>query len=258
MLDAFSISSTGLQAQQTHVETIANNLANVNTDGYKKSKVNFQNLVSTQLGLSSLGLINNMEQSTGIGATAGRVDQVFTLGDPKATDRSLDLFIQGNGFLEVVMPDGEYAYTRMGSLALNNNGVLTSVNGYSLSSSVQIPPEAQQVVIGSDGAVSVSLNGEDELVEVGQLELANFINPAGLSALGSGLYMPAEASGSPSYGRPGDSGFGELRQGFLESSNVNLVEELTSLMTAQRGYEMNARVVQAADDMLSIINTLRR
>lgn len=258
MLDAFSISATGLQSQQIHVETIANNLANVNTDGYKKSKVNFQDLVATQLGSSSLGLINNAQQSIGIGATAGQVDKVFTLGDPKATDRGLDVFIQGNGFLEVVMPDGEYAYTRVGSLALNNNGVLTNVDGYSLSSSVQVPSEAQQVVISADGGVSVSINGEEELIEVGQLELANFINPAGLVSIGSGMYTPADASGSASYGRPGEQGFGELRQGFLESSNVNLVEELTSLMTAQRGYEMNARVVQAADDMLSIINTLRR
>ncbi len=258
MLDAFSISSTGLQAQQTHVETIANNLANVNTDGYKKSKVNFQNLVSSQLGSTSLGLINNLEQSTGIGTTAGIVDQVFTLGDPKPTERELDIFIQGNGFLEVTTPDGEYAYTRIGSLSLDNNGVLTSVGGFALSSSIQIPPDAQQVLINSDGVVSISLNGENEAIEIGQVELANFINPAGLSPLGSGLYLPSEASGDVSYGRPGELGFGELRQGFLESSNVNLVEELTSLTIAQRGYQMNARVVQAADEMLSIINTLRR
>lgn len=258
MLDAFSISSTGLHAQQTHVENIANNLANVNTNGYKKSKVIFQDLVARQLGVSASDLIENTEQNTGIGAIAEKIEQIFTAGDPKATDRALDVFIQGNGFLEMVMPDGEYAYTRLGSLKLDENGLLTNVNGFALSASIQIPPDAEEVVISPEGTVFISVNGSEELIEIGEIELASFINPTGLTAIGSGLYQESETSGSAAYGRPGDNGFGELRQGFLESSNVDLVEELTSLMTAQRGYEMNARVIQAAYEMLSIINSLQR
>jgi flagellar basal-body rod protein FlgG len=259
MLDAFNISATGLQSQQTQVETIANNLSNVNTDGYKKSKVIFQDLVSKQLGVNGNGLINNnLVNSVGMGSSVGLINKIFTSGDPKATDRPLDIFIQGSGFLEVVMPNGEYGYTRAGNLSVDENGVLTNADGFSLSSLVQIPPDAQDVVIDSDGVVSVSVSGQEGLVNIGQLELSTFINESGLSALGGGIYMPSQKSGNPSYGRPGETGFGSLQQGFVEASNVNLVEELTSLMSAQRGYELNARVVQAADDMLSIINTLRR
>jgi flagellar basal-body rod protein FlgG len=258
MLDAFNISATGLQSQQTQVETIANNLSNVNTDGYKKSKVVFQDLVSKQLSLSATGLLTNNNQFSGIGSAVGSVNQIFTAGDPKPTDRALDVFIQGKGFLEVVLPDGRYAYTRLGNLNLNENGVITNTEGFSLSSLVQIPPDAQDVVIDSEGAVSVSISGETGLVRVGQIELSSFLNESGLSSLGGGLYLPTQESGDAAYGTPGDIGFGNLQQGFLESSNVNLVEEMTTLMAAQRGYELNARVIQAADDMLSIINTLRR
>lgn len=258
MLDAFNISATGLQSQQTQVETIANNLSNVNTDGYKKSKVIFQDIVSKQLSVNSNGLIDNAYKNSGIGSSAEIINKVFTSGDAKATDNPLDIFIQGNGFLEVVMPDGRYGYTRSGNLSVDENGILTNSDGFSLSSLVQIPSDAQQIVIGSEGTVSVSINGEAELVNIGQLELSTFLNEAGLASLGGGIYLPSSKSGSPSYGLPGETGFGTLQQGFIEGSNVNLVEELTSLMSAQRGYELNARVVQAADDMLSIINTLRR
>ena len=258
MLDAFNISATGLQSQQTQVETIANNLSNVNTDGYKKSKVIFQDIVSKQLGINANGLISQASNNVGIGSSANLINKIFTSGDPKATDRPLDIFIQGSGFLEVVMPDGQYGYTRVGNLNIDENGVLTNSDGFSLSSLVQIPPDAQDVVINSEGTVSVSVSGETGLVPVGQLELSTFLNESGLSSLGGGIYLPSSKSGDPSYGQPGEVGFGTLQQGFIESSNVNLVEELTSLMSAQRGYELNARVVQAADDMLSIINTLRR
>lgn len=259
MLDAFNISATGLQAQQTQVETIANNLANVNTDGYKKSKVIFQDLVSKQLGLDPAGLISESARSSlGIGAAVGNINKVFTAGDAKPTDRALDVFIQGSGFLELVMPDGRNAYSRVGNLNIDENGVLTNADGFSLSSLIQIPPTTQDVVIDSEGLVSVSVSGEEGLIEVGQLELSTFLNESGLSALGNGLYLPTQESGDPSYGRPGETGFGNVQQGFVEGSNVNLVEEMTTLMTAQRGYELNARVVQAADDMMSIINTLRR
>lgn len=258
MLDAFNISATGLQSQETQVETIANNLSNVNTDGYKKSKVIFQDIVSKQLNINSNGLINNQTSNVGIGSSAELISKIFTSGDAKATDRPLDVFIQGSGFLEVVMPDGNYGYTRAGNLSIDENGVLTNADGLSLSSLVQIPPDAQDIVIDSEGVVSVSVSGETGLVNVGQLELSTFINESGLSPLGAGIYAPSTRSGEPAYGLPGENGFGTLQQGFVEGSNVNLVEELTSLMSAQRGYELNARVVQAADDMLSIINTLRR
>lgn len=263
MLEAFHIAASGMHAQQLQVDVIANNLANVNTPAFKKSKVSFEDLMYRQL-LTPAGLLgqvstqNSAGNRLGSGTAVTSVTKIFSQGEAKGTGRMLDIAIQGSGFLELALPDGRSAYTRAGSLQTNTEGMLMNMDGYFLNPAVQVPPDAESVLIKSDGTFLVKLPGEDEPVEIGRIELANFLNPAGLTPVGDNLYVPSNASGDVFFGEPGEEGFGSLAQGFLEGANVDLVEELTSLVVAQRSYEMNAKVIQAADDMLSIVNNLRR
>jgi flagellar basal-body rod protein FlgG len=259
MLDAFYISASSLHAHQVHVDVIANNLANVNTTGFKKSKVQFEDLMYLELA-SAKGLLRNpdIDNGRGMGTATASIEKVFSQGEIKSTGRNLDIAIEGNGFLELLLPDGEYAYSRTGHLQIDREGLLVNSDGYALSPSIYIPADAQEVVISSDGEISVTLPGKADPVALGRIDLAGFINPGGLSPLGDNLYRPSQASGDAFYGAPGDEGFGALAQGFLEGSNVSLIEELTNMMLAQRGYEINAKVIQAADEMLGIVNNLRR
>jgi len=259
MLNAFHISASSMQAHQNHVDVIANNLANVNTPGFKKSKVEFKDLMYVELA-SAQGLPVNpdIDDAMGMGTGTAAIEKVFSQGETKATDRDLDMAIQGKGFFELLMPDGDYAYTRTGNLQIDRDGMLVNTDGYPLSPAIQVPIDAQNLLITPEGSVKVQLPGEAALVEIGQIELADFMNPSGLSPLGDNLYRPSSESGNAFYNDPGEGGLGSLQQGYLEGSNVNMIEELTNMMLAQRGYEMNAKVIQAADDMLGIINNLRR
>lgn len=259
MLEAFNIAATGMHSHQMNVDVIANNLANANTPGFKKSKVEFEDLMYRQAAAAS-GLLGSADimNPVGIGSAVSTIGKVFTLGDLKNTQQPLDIAIRGAGFIEVVLPDGNNAYTRTGSLRLDKDGMLVTADGYPVSSMIQIPSDAQNVQVQEDGTVLAQFAGEQKATELGTIELANVINPDGLTPMGDNLYVPSHASGDVYYGEPGQEGMGTLAQGFLEGSNVDLVEEMTNLVLAQRGYEINAKVLQAADDMLGIVNGLRR
>lgn len=259
MLDAFHISASSLQAHQVHVDVIANNLANANTTGFKKSKVQFEDLMYIELAAVNNRIANpDIQVGRGLGASTASIEKIFSQGETKSTDRDLDIAIQGKGFFELLLPGGEYAYSRTGHLQIDRDGLLVNADGYALSPSVYVPADAQAVIISSDGEVSAQIPDREKPVEIGRIDLAGFMNPGGLSPMGDNLYRPSHASGDAFYGAPGEEGFGALAQGFLEGSNVSMIEELTNLMLAQRGYELNAKVIQAADDMLGIVNNLRR
>lgn len=264
MFDALSIAATGMQAQQLNVDTIANNLANVNTTGYKKGRVSFSDLMvreTTRMteanGTVDNALLGNFLR-TGAGVGIASTAKLFDMGDLKKTDSAFDVAIQGDGFIEVSMPDGSRAYTRGGTLKVNRDGQLATQAGYALKPGINIPDNAQSLTLQSDGRVLVQVPGQSTPVEAGQLELVRFANPQGLVAQGEGLYRAVEASGEPINGKAGEDNMGTLAQGFLEGSNVKLVDEMVNLMVAQRAYEASAKVVQASDDMLGMINALRK
>jgi flagellar basal-body rod protein FlgG len=247
-----------MRAHQTQVDTIANNVANVNTTGFRRETVNFSSVMAAlQSGaVDPLGssLRENL-QSRGAGAIASL--QLSTqAGELKQTQAPLDVAIDGSGFFEVLLPDGTPAYTRAGALSLNAEGMLSGA-GLPLSARIAVPADASALRITPDGRVLANVAGRSD-VELGNIELASFANPGGLQSIGDNLYRPADASGEMQLGTPGESGNGTLRQGFLESSNVQLVDELVALMLAQRGFEMNSKIVQAADQMLGITNSLYR
>jgi flagellar basal-body rod protein FlgG len=259
MLDAFHIAASSMDAHQVHVNVIANNLANSNTTGFKKSKVEFEDLVYKQMNVAQ-GLLQTqrLENPMGMGTATASIEKIFSQGEIQGTDRDLDLAIQGDGFFEVLLPSGEHAYTRTGYFQINEDGLMVTSDNYPLSASIEVPADASGIEIGSDGVVSVALPDQDRSVEIGVIELANFMNPSGLNPLGENLYQPSDDSGNAYYGTAAEDEFGSIAQGFLEGSNVSMIEELTSLMLVQRGYEMNAKVIQASDEMLGIVNSLRR
>jgi flagellar basal-body rod protein FlgG len=259
MFDALAIGATGMQAHQAQVDAIANNLANVNTAGFKKSRASFSELVvSAALGARDAGGGVFAGSGVGAGVQLGAAARVFDAGELKKTDAPLDLAIVGDGFLEIAMPDGTRAYARGGSLKVNAEGQLATDAGMPLKPGIAIPDNAEAVTISATGGVQVRLPGQATPVDVGQIELARFANPQGLLAQGANVYRATEASGEPIGGRPGEDGMGTITQGALESSNVKLVEEMVNLMVAQRAYEASVKVVQASDEMLGMINGLRR
>ena len=259
MTDSLHIAATGMHAQQTQIDTIANNLANVNTIGYKKSRVDFQDLIYKSMNESN-NILGQDAQNTllGLGTAVVGSSKDFSVGDIKATQNPMDVAIDGPGFFEVVLPDGSYGYTRAGSLRVNNEGFLINTDGYVLNPMVQLPSDMESMLIGSDGVIKAKLVNQQDLVEVGKIELGKFVNSSGLKPVGANLYLPTEQSGDAIYAAPGEDGSGVIRQGFLEGSNVQLVEELTNLILAQRAYEINSKVVQASDELLGIVNNLRR
>ncbi len=264
MSDALYIGATGMQAQQLNVETIANNLANVNTTGFKKGRVSFSDLMVREAARmtqptsdSDMGVLTGSLRA-GAGVGIANLSKLFDMGDLKKTDSTFDVAIQGDGFLEVTMPDGSRAYTRGGTLKVNRDGQLTTQAGYPLKPGIAIPDNAQSLLIGSDGHVQVQIAGQAARIEAGQLELVRFASPQGLLAQGDNLYRSSEASGEAITGKAGEDGMGTLAQGFLEGSNVKMVEEMVNLMLAQRAYEASAKVVQASDDMMGMVNALRK
>ncbi|MES9938929.1 MAG: flagellar basal-body rod protein FlgG [Candidatus Thiodiazotropha sp. 6PLUC2] len=260
MIESLSIGASGMQAQQIQIDVIANNLANSNTMGFKKSRVDFEDLMYREMGITRSNLLgtSDIEHPVGVGVGIASTGKIFTTGEVKMTERTLDLAIQGEGFFEVALPDNSYAYTRNGALRIDQDGYLATADGYRLSGSIQVPNDTEDLAIQSNGSVLAQVADQDELVEIGNLDLVRFVNSGGLNPVGDNLYIPSENSGDGYYGIPGEEGFGSVKQGFLEASNVNLVEEMTQLVMAQRAYEINSKVVQASDELLSIVNNLRR
>jgi len=260
MLESLSIGATGMHAQQLQVDTIANNLANVNTTGFKKGRVHFAELLG-RAPLQDLRVAHDVlatAQASAAGVALVNASKVFEAGEMKRTDSPLDLAIQGEGFLELAMPDGTRAYSRGGTLKVNADGQLALQDGTPLKPGIQIPDNAESLQVLPSGRVQVLVRGQATPVDAGQLELVRFTNTPGLLAQGGGIYRATEASGEAIAGRAGEDGMGSLAPGFLEGSNVKLVEEMVGLMVAQRAYQASAKVVQAADEMLGMVNGLRR
>jgi len=259
MLRAFSTAATGMTAQQMMVDVIANNLANINTTGFKRSQINFQDLLYVQLQQSGTevasGTISPTGMEIGSGVRAASTIKVFTAGELQNTMRPLDIAIRGEGFLQVSMPDGSIRYTRDGALQINANGELVTTTGYPIEPAISVPTDAVAISIEKDGGVNVTDSSGAQSV-VGTLQLARFPNPAGLSSEGDNLLAETEASGPPTLGTPGENGFGTIQSGFLEKSNVQMVTELVNLITAQRAYEINSRAIRAGDDMLRTANNV--
>jgi len=259
---ALSIAASGMQAQQLNVDVISHNIANMNTTAYKRQRAEFQDMLYQNLERpgstsSASGAILPMGIQIGVGVRADAVGRITEQGGIVNTGNGYDLAINGRGFLQVALPSGQTAYTRAGNLAVNADGEIVTADGYALEPSITVPPEATAIQITRDGVVEVTLTGQSVPQQIGQFEIATFINPAGLEAIGDNLYLETPASGSPNVATPGSPGFGTLMQGFLELSNVNAVEEISALIVAQRAYEMNARVITAADEMLQSTTQLR-
>ncbi len=262
MLRALWSAASGMQAQQLHIDTIANNLANVNTTGFKRSRAEFQDLmyqtISAPGAPSSSSTRNASGIQLGLGTRPAAVKKIFSQGDFKKTDNPLDVVIQGQGFFKILLPDGTTAYTRDGSFTANRDGELVNANGYPLDPPITLPPDSLTINIGADGTVSVTQAGQAQVAEIGQVELANFVNPTGMMSIGGNLYQATDASGDAVDGTPGLDGLGTVAQGFLEISNVSIVNELVDMIAAQRAYELNARTVRAADEMMQKVNNLVR
>jgi len=254
MINSLSIAKTGLDAQQTQLDVIANNLANVSTSGFKKSRAVFEDLLYQtvrQPGAQSTQqtqLPTGMQIGTGVRPVA--TERIFTQGNMQQTGNQLDLAINGQGFFQVLLPDGTTAYTRDGSLHQDAQGQLVTSSGYALQPAITIPANALSVTIGTDGTVSVTQPGSVNTTQVGSIQLANFINAPGLESRGENLFVETASSGTPTTNTPGTNGMGAVRQGYVEASNVNVVEELVNMIATQRAYEINSKAVQTSDQML--------
>ncbi len=257
MMDSLYIAATGMHAEQAQLDTVSNNLANMNTTAFKRGTVTFDDLLYREVSSSStLDRASGVLQ-VGMGSGVASVHKDFSVGDLRGTDNPLDLAIRGMGFFEVDLGNGEYAFSRNGAMKIDADGYLATVSGERLSGNIQVPPDATDLYVDSAGLVSVRISGEEELLEIGQIELANFLNPTGLKAIGDNLYLATDESGVAMYSIPGEDGTGTLAQGFLEGSNVNMVEEMMTLVVTQRAYEVNSQVIRATDEMLRINNNLR-
>lgn len=258
MNQALWIAKTGLDAQQTKMSVISNNLANASTTGYKRSRAVFEDLLyqnqrqpgaqSSQDTLFPTGLM------IGTGVRTVATEKLFSQGNMSQTENPLDVAINGQGFYQVMMPDGTLAYTRAGELQIDNQGQVVNSSGYAVQPAVTIPQDALSITIAEDGTVSVTQPGSAASVQAGTIQLADFINPAGLQPVGNNLFLETSASGAPQTGNPGVNGMGVLVQGFVEQSNVNVVEELVSMIETQRAYEMNSRSISTSDQMLQFVN----
>jgi len=260
MIRSLWTGTTGMNAQQLNIDVIANNLANVSTTGFKKSKADFQDLLYQTMKVPGSQTSADTESPTGIlvglGVKPAAVTKIFTQGDLILTENELDIAIEGAGFLQVELPNGNTSYTRAGALKRDSNGQLTTSDGYPIIPSITIPDGARQITISETGVVSAIIGDDTESSELGNLELAGFTNNAGLSAQGKNLFEETSASGTPFIGTPGEDGFGTLLQTYLEGSNVNIVEELTNMISTQRAYEINSKTIQTSDEMMQTTNNL--
>jgi len=259
MFSSLWIAKTGLDAQQTRMAVTSNNLANVNTTGFKRSRAAFEDLMyqnERQPGAQS-SQATQVPAGTmvGTGVRVVGTEKLFSQGELVQTNNPLDIAVQGRGFMQVTMPDGTVAYTRDGSFHLNSDGQIVTNSGYPLEPALTVPANAQSVTIGSDGTVSVALPGQAAPAQIGTVQTADFINPAGLEPRGENLYVETASSGAPQTGTPGLNGLGTITQGSLESSNVNVVEELVNMIETQRAYEMNSKAISASDQMLQYMTS---
>lgn len=263
MIRALFTAATGMIGQQINIDTIANNLANVNTTSFKKSRVNFQDLLYATISPAGTETAAGATIPEGIqvghGVRPASIAKLFSQGNMIQTGNPLDLVIEGDGFFQIELPDGTTSYTRDGSFKIDQNGRIVTADGYPLSPAISLPADYQQINVGSDGVVSVLQPGNNATTNVGTLQLVRFVNPSGLDArLGRNLLLETAASGAPLAGPPGLNGIGTLEQGFLENSNVQVVEEILNLIIAQRAYEANSKVIQTSDEMLQLANNVRR
>ena len=261
MIPALYSASSGMQAQQLNLDTIANNLANVNTTGFKKTRVDFQDLLYQTFRAPGLqgtqGTIIPTGIQVGLGSRPIATQRIFSQGDFQQTENPLDFVIEGDGFFQVQRADGTTAYTRAGAFKKDGTGRIVTSDGSVLTPNIVIPSDAKNVTVGSDGTVSVTLTS-GQASTLGTIQLAQFVNPGGLLSIGRNLFVPTAASGAAVVGNPGTNGFGTLTQGFLELANVKVVDEMVNMITSQRAYEANSKAIQTADEMLSISNSLRR
>ena len=252
------VAKTGLDAQQTRLSVISNNLANVNTTGFKRDRAVFEDLLYQnvrQVGAQATQdttLPSGLSLGTGVRVVA--TEKTHTQGNIVQTDKSLDIAVQGRGFLQVLLPGGDLGYTRDGSLQVNANGEVVTAQGYQLQPSVSIPSNALSMTIGSDGIMSILVPGASGATQIGNIQLADFINPTGLQPIGENIYRESGSSGTPQVGTPGLNGIGTVIQGSLETSNVNVVEELVSMIETQRAYELNSKAISTSDQMLQFVN----
>lgn len=259
---ALSTAALGMSAQQQRVDNIANNLANVGTTGFKRSTIAFQDLFYQNVASSKRSGMNGRSSGPqlqmGHGSKPVATVRNFSQGSMQQTGGSLDVAINGDGFFQVEMADGRIAYTRDGNFSMGSNGQLVTQSGVPLADRIEIPENTVGIQISQNGVVSAKLSGEQGKIELGQIEMAKFVNPGGLEALGDNLFAKTETSGQPFFGTPGQDGFGKLQQGFLEKSNVDIVTEMVNLIEAQRAYETNSKMVQTAEDMMAMTNSIKR
>jgi flagellar basal-body rod protein FlgG len=261
MIKSLNTAATGMKAQQTNMDTIANNIANVSTNGFKKSRAEFEDLMyhtikepGAETGLNATAPTG---VQVGLGVKTSAVQKDFDQGSTKVTRNALDLEISGNGFFPIQLPNGQIAYTRDGAFKKGADGRLQDRNGNILQPEIVIPPNSTGIEISPNGQVAVTVDQSTVPQNLGQIQLVGFVNPAGLKAIGQNLFVPSNASGLPQQAVPGENGLGAIAQGQLETSNVNIVDEMVNMITAQRSYETNSKVIQASDQMLQAINALR-
>jgi len=262
MIRALYTAASGMNAQQQNIDNVAHNLANVNTAGFKKSRVEFEDLVYDQTkvpgaptsitGEAPIGL------ETGLGVRAVATARDFARGNLKSTNSPLDMAIEGDGFFQIQLPSGDIGYTRSGEFHLNGDGAIVTADGYQLEPQISIPANATSISISKDGIVSAAIPGQSAPQQVGTIQLASFQNPAGLRATGGNMFLSTTASGEPQVGAPGEDSRGNLAQGFVEDSNVSVVEEMVNMILGQRAYEANSKIIKAADEMLSQVNAIVR
>ena len=258
-MDSLWVAKTGLEAQQTRMSVVSQNLANVNTTGYKKSRALFEDLLYQNV-VQAGGLTSEQSQSPtglnlGTGVRVVATDREFSQGNINNTNKPLDVAIQGRGFFEILLPDGTLAYTRDGTFQLDLNGQVVTSSGYQLQPAITVPPAAQSLTIGVDGTISVVLPGSPDPLQIGTLQITDFLNPAGLQARGQNMYLETVSSGPPQASTPGLNGLGTLSQGAIETSNVNVVEELVNMIETQRAYEMNSKAIERTDEMLRYVTS---
>lgn len=266
MIRSLYIAATGMEAQNTNIEVISNNLANVNTTGFKRSKADFQDLMYQQLRAPGMATASGTSVPTGLqiglGVRPVAVSKLFIQGDFAQTGNDLDTTIEGNGLFQVLMPDGSVSYTRAGNFKTDNQGRIVTSDGYPIAGSTDqiltVPSDTKKINIAEDGTVSVLQGNDTTPNKIGQIQTVRFINTAGLDAIGKNLFKQTSASGAPIANVPGANGYGSIRQGFLELSNVNVIQEMVSMISSQRAYEFNSKAIQASDEMLQIANNLRR
>lgn len=262
MIRSLWTAASGMQAQTSNIDVISNNLANVNTAGFKRSRADFQDLLYETIRLPGTDTAGGSQVPTGIqighGTRTVATQKIFIQGDFEHTQNELDMAIEGQGFFQITQANGDIAYTRAGNFKIDSEGRIVSPDGFLLEPEITIPTDALAVSISTDGVVSVLQPGQSQPTQVGSLELARFVNPAGLQNIGRNLYTQTGASGDPTTGTPGEDGFGTIAQGYLEMSNVSVVDEMVNMITAQRAYEINSKAIQAADEMLQTANGLKR